>query len=269
MNPEVVRPRGNWAPFVASIPHGGDYVPEEITESLLVEPDRNYSDWYTRALYSFLPELGIPCVAARVHRLVADANREPVPPLAAPWPKGVVATTSTRGEPMYRTALGDPHVRARVAMAHAPYHQALELILSESRQRFDTVLLVDLHSFGAPLGVDVVIGDAHGTTAGSSVVEAMEAAFRNRSLTVRRNKPFIGGWITKRFVGDQTIHGVLIEVNQRVYLDPDEIDRRDGSKPTFDQERVEAGARRLRSVLEDLVEQVGRVGIPTRNAFVS
>src|SRR5688572_27649137 len=113
MKPIVMLPKAAWVPLVASIPHGGDRIPEDISSKLLVDIDRNYADWYTPSLYSFLPELGIPTVVATAHRLVADANRSPIPPLAAPWPKGVVATTSTRHEPMYRQPLSEAEVQNR------------------------------------------------------------------------------------------------------------------------------------------------------------
>lgn len=268
LKPQVLRPQGDWVPFVGSVPHGGEHVPEEIVRTLLVELDRNYSDWYTPSLYSFLPDLGIPSVVATTHRLVADANREPLAPLAAPWPRGVVATSSTRGEPMYEGTVEESDAAARVALAHSPYHQALDQILDESRSRFESVVLLDCHSFGVPLGVDVVLGDVHGATAASWLVDAIEEAFREQDFTVRRNRPFIGGWITKRFADDSSVHAVLIEVNQRVYLNREELDREDWSRPTFDPELVARGAARLRSVFTSVVDHVLTLGLPPRQVVL-
>ena len=69
MKPIVTVPEGPWAPLVASIPHGGELVPQAILDNLLVDMPRNYADWYTHEVYSFLPEMGIPTLIARAHRL--------------------------------------------------------------------------------------------------------------------------------------------------------------------------------------------------------
>lgn len=249
MTPLVTQALVPQVPIIASIPHGGHDLPAEIAEALVVDPERIYLDWFTPNLYSFLPNLGIASVVARGHRVVVDVNRRPVEPLVGRYLRDVVAST-LGDDPLYAVAVSESEARGRVTMAHAPYHAALDALIASSLSRFSSIVLLDLHSFGRPLGVDVVLGDGRGTTAGSGIVDALEACFRAEGFSVQRNDPWTGGWIIKRFAEQASVHAVLVEVNQRVYLDGAEIDRLEGSRPTFDEARIEKGAARLSSVLD-------------------
>jgi N-formylglutamate amidohydrolase len=83
------------------------------------------------------------------------------------------------------------------------------------------VLLLDLHSFGAGLEGDVILGDRNGATATPKAVKQVAAAFIGAGLDVRMNQRFSGGWTVRRFARNPNVDAVQVELNQRRYLDLD------------------------------------------------
>ncbi len=66
----------------------------------------------------------------------------------------------------------------------------------------------------------VVLGDRFGTTAASSVIERVEAAFAASGLRVARNMPFAGAFITQHYgrpVRHQ--HAIQVEIDRALYMD--------------------------------------------------
>ena len=66
------------SPLLMSIPHVGEYIPNEIVEKLLpigsLVPD---TDWYLDRLYNFADDLGASVLRANYSRYVIDLNRAP------------------------------------------------------------------------------------------------------------------------------------------------------------------------------------------------
>jgi N-formylglutamate amidohydrolase/GNAT superfamily N-acetyltransferase len=240
---------------IASIPHGGSTIPAAILSTLLLEPDRLYADWYTAELFSFLPDLDVPTITATAHRVVADPNRNPDVEWVAPWPNGTIATTSPRGEPLYAEPPGD--AENRMTQAFWSYHASLDQLIAGAGRRFPSVVLLDLHSFGMPLPADIILGDRHGRSASPDVVDAIEASFVTAGFSVTRNRPFAGGHIVERCGRPPAVHAVQVEINQRCYLDPRDIDREDWRRPRFDADRIQRAAAMLRTAVSTLIRTLG------------
>lgn len=231
--------------IIASIAHAGELIPAAIASRLRVPTERLYADWYTDRLFDFLPTLCIATLLAPVHRVVCDVNRDPSVPLG-PWPRAAVTTTSTRDEPLYAVDPTLAQAQARIARVHAPFHAALARL-----PRHDGAahrVLLDCHSFGMPLGVDVVLGDGHGTTAPTATVERLADALRAQGFSVARNQPFAGGWIVRSHAS-ATVHATQIEINQRLYLDPRACNTDDWVRPAYDPARAMATGQRLRAAV--------------------
>jgi N-formylglutamate amidohydrolase len=116
-----------------------------------------------------------------------------------------------------------------------------------------------LHSFGMPLKVDVVLGDRRGATAGEYEMQIIEESFGAHGFSTQRNQPFPGGWIIRRFESNPCIHAIIVELNQRLYLDPAEIDREDWKRPRLVPERMREASKRLKAVLVDIVGGLGEI----------
>ncbi len=178
-----------------------------------------WSDWLTRDLYAFLPDLGITTVTTGFSRFVADVNRDPHGELHGGFWTSVVAARMPNGRAVYRRPLSQDEIGRRIMLAHTPFHQALDDVVSRLLARFPRLLLLDLHSFGVGLDGDVILGDRHGATASPGVVTVVSGALAAAGLDVRMNQRFAGGWTVRRFAGHDRVDAVQVELNQRRYLD--------------------------------------------------
>jgi len=208
-------------PVVACLPHGGLDYPAELAGALAVSPDILWSDWLTPELYGFLPELGITTVVTSFSRFVADVNRDPDGEQHGGFWTSVVAATMPRGRAIYRRPLTPAEIAARVRLAHEPFHRALDSVIERLLAAFPRVLLLDLHSFGAGLDGDVILGDRNGATARPDAVRLVCAALAGAGMDVRMNQRFSGGWTVRRFARHDRIDAIQVELNQHRYLDLD------------------------------------------------
>jgi N-formylglutamate amidohydrolase len=178
-----------------------------------------WSDWLTRDLYAFLPEIGITTVTTRFSRFVADVNRDPDGEQHGSFWTSVVAARMPNGRAVYRRPLTDDEIAQRIKIAHAPFHRALDDVVRGLLARFHKLLLLDLHSFGVGLDGDVILGDRHGETASPEAVALVSGALSAAGFDVRMNQRFTGGWTVRRFGSHDCVHAIQVELNQRRYLD--------------------------------------------------
>jgi N-formylglutamate deformylase len=212
-------PQGTAVPVVACLPHGGRHMPAELTGDLALNPSYLWSDWLTRELYEFLPELGITTIVTELSRFVADVNRDPSGEQHGRFWSSVVAAQTPSGSAVYRRPLTQPEIDHRVRLAHEPFHRALDAAVAGLLTAFGRVLLIDLHSFGVELDADVVLGDRRGQSARPEVSDLVDAALTEHGMDVTRNRRFTGGWTVRKFVGNDLVDAVQIELSQRRYLD--------------------------------------------------
>ena len=208
-------------PVVACLPHGGLDYPAELAAELAVSKDVLWSDWLTRELYAFLPELGITTIVTSFSRFVADVNRDPAGEQHGGFWTSVVAATMPRGRQIYVRPLTTAEITSRIGLAHEPFHKALDRAVANLLAVFPRVMLLDLHSFGAGLDGDVILGDRHGATAKPDAVRQVTRALSGAGLDVRMNQRFSGGWTVRRFAARARVDAVQVELNQRRYLDLD------------------------------------------------
>lgn len=215
----VLAPAGEPAPVIACLPHGGREFPAALAGDLAVSPDILWSDWLTRELYAFLPELGITTITTTLSRFVADVNRDPATGQDGGFYSSVVTARMPSGRAVYRGTLSPAQVSHRIGLAHAPFHRALDAAVERLLARFPRLLLLDLHSFGRGLDGDVILGDRRGATASPEALALVTDALAARGLSVRHNERFIGGWTVQRFAGHDRVDAIQVELNQRRYLD--------------------------------------------------
>jgi len=67
---------------------------------------------------------------------------------------------------------------------------------------------------------DFVVGDRYGASAAPWIVDTVESALRRAGYSVRRNKPYAGGFITEHYGAPAASrHVVQIEINRALYMD--------------------------------------------------
>ena len=170
--PELIVPTSPSVGIVATIPHGGRSVPPPFDTAMAVEPITLWSDWFTRELYEFLPRFGVTVVRTSLSRFVADPNRDPTTGHGRFW-NSVVPASDWEGMALYRRPLTRVEVADRVAAAHTPFHRLLDHAIEAVLAQHGRVLVLDLHSFGMDLDVDVDLGNQRGGSASAEVTGAV------------------------------------------------------------------------------------------------
>lgn len=219
-------------PLLVSIPHAGRFVPEPLlarfNESARTLPD---TDWHVDRLYDFAPRLGAHCLIATHSRYVIDLNRPPDNAALYEGPTtGLVPDTLFDGSAIYRPGLEpDASERAeRLEHYYAPYHQRLQQVLADIRERHGYALLFDAHSIRSRVS-RLFSGQLPDFNLGSNDSASADPQLQRRALTVCEqasdysqilNGRFKGGYIT-RYYGDPAndIHALQLELAQRIYMD--------------------------------------------------
>jgi N-formylglutamate amidohydrolase len=242
----IARPQRRDTPVVVSSPHSGrDYPAAFLAASVLDQHTiRSSEDAWVDQLFSMVPLMGAPLIAARVPRAYIDLNRAPEeldPALIDGVPRsghnprvssglGVIPRVVANGRAIYRGKLPLAEAEARIARYWIPYHGALRRLLDESHQRFGKAILIDAHSMpheaieahcrpGQPKP-EVVLGDRFGAAAGREVVDRVEAAFVSAGLRVVRNSPFAGAYIAQCYGRPSRRHHVVqVEIDRALYMD--------------------------------------------------
>jgi len=213
-------------PVIASVPHSGLLIPEEIT-STLEASHQHYlpnQDWHLDKLYDFLPHLGITVLQAVYSRYVVDLNRSLQEPLFGSFWQSVVAEKTAFNTTIYRTSPSRKEVEQRVEQYYRPYHQQLQTLLNEKIEQFGKVYLLDLQSFLGLIEDEICLGNGNGATCSEHFISAVEAAFCSQGYQVVRNKAFSGGYITRHYGQMPQVESLQIEVRYPVYLDAKQLD---------------------------------------------
>jgi N-formylglutamate deformylase len=229
-------------PVVVSVPHAGTLVPDEDAALLAISGNAllRDADLHVDRLVDGVTRHGVVVVEALVSRYIVDINRAPddvdrevcpeVPRPARPSARGLCWRTTTDGGQVLRRPLRLDEVNSRRARIHAPYHQALETLLEERRQRFGYAVLLDMHSMpstGRPghtdpgaRRADIVPGDVRGVSCAPSLSNLVGDHFATRGYAVRPNDPYMGGYITRQHGRpSRGVHAIQVEVNRDLYMD--------------------------------------------------
>ncbi len=222
--------------LVFASPHSGDLYPADMAPApgLADASLKSAEDARVNALVQAGPARGAPLIEGRIGRAYVDLNRDPAeldPELiegadGAVGAKtragyGVIPRRSGDGLPLYDRRLSRAEAEARIAAVHRPYHQALEGLMRQTQARQGHALLIDWHSMPArAAGVEVVLGDRHGTACDPRLTRRLRDLFQGLGWRVGLNHPYAGGWSTQVWGRPQEgFHAVQIELNRRLYLD--------------------------------------------------
>ncbi len=249
-------------PILISVPHCGTAFPDDLKSQykskLISAPDD--TDWFVDVLYDFAPSLGITMITANYSRWVIDLNRDPQSkPL---YSDGRIITalcpaTTFLGESLYkdeRKEVDVAEVNRRVALYYKPYHQQIESLLQQRKEKFGKVLLWDCHSIRQLVKTiqqdkfpDLILGDADGTTASPGLIETALSTLDHGAYSIQHNHPFKGGYITRHFgKPSENQHALQLEMTKVNYMDDGET--------KYDQVRAEKMRVVLKEVFENLID---------------
>jgi N-formylglutamate amidohydrolase len=275
----LVEPRLQIVPVVVDVPHAGRRYTQAFTQisRLPLNALRRSEDAYVDTLFREAVALGAPMLVAEFPRAYLDVNREPYeldPRMFDARLPGFANTRSMRvagglgtiprivgdGQDIYRGKLPVADAMARIETLYRPYHQALRTLVGRTRSRFGSCILLDAHSMPSSstdreglARADVILGDRYGTSAGAFVVDLVEQSLRNQGLTVARNRPYAGGYITEHY-GSPTghVHALQIEICRGLYMDEVSLKPHEGFEPLM---------QALSSVMAECFAQWTEIGV--------
>ena len=226
---KIFQPQKPSVPFIASIPHAGEYIPPEIATLMKEEHLRfpYHTDCHVDKLFNFLPELGIPIIQATNSRYVVDLNRPLVEPLFGTFQDSPIFALTSDDEPLYDTTPDKASIEARIPKYYTPYHAKLFELIDRTRERFGRTILLDLHSFQSHyLSDDVCLGNINGKTSSSEIFNQVMQCFLGQDFSVANNNKFIGGYITAHYAQMKSVDAIQIELRRAFYLDQKELKAR-------------------------------------------
>jgi N-formylglutamate amidohydrolase len=246
---QVIAPVVQTAPFIFCSPHSGSVYPRAFVNASRLDAHalRKSEDVLVDQLFSGVPALGAPLIAARFPRAYLDANREPfeldpelfgtsLPAFAngqsmrVAGGLGTIARVVADAEEIY-PAHGRPSLDAalqRIELLYKPFHEGIAGLIAKTRDRFGTAILIDCHSMpstsmarpGNGIRPDIVLGDRFGASCDARVTRVVRETIADLGLQVQLNRPYAGGYITE-FYGRpyEGVHALQIEINRALYLD--------------------------------------------------
>ncbi len=246
----MIQPEQRLSSVVFASPHSGcDYPDWFVRRSMLDRHAiRSSEDAFVDRLFESAPEFGAPLLCARTPRAFVDLNRSPDeldPALIAGVHRqshnprvasglGVIPRVVANGRAIHRSKITMEEAQVRIDHHWRPYHAALQDLLDEALHLFGQAILIDCHSMPheAMDGVartttprpEIVLGDRFGAAADSEIVDRVEAAFAAVGLTVSRNAPFAGAYVTQAYGRpSRRQHAIQVEIDRSVYMNERQI----------------------------------------------
>jgi N-formylglutamate amidohydrolase len=265
----VARPLEQTAPFVVCSPHSGRHYTRTFLDQSRLDPLtlRRSEDYCIDELYAAAVDLGAPMLHAHFPRAYLDANREPyeldpdlfddvLPDYANTQSVrvigglGTIARIVSDGEEIYKKQLKLDDALHRINTLYVPFHECLQSLLEETRQKFGYAILLDCHSMpssqlksSGSARPEFVLGDRFGHSCDGKLTRFLREAISNSGYDVQLNRPYAGGYITEHYGRPHRgIHAIQIEINRGLYMDETDI-------------RPNQGFERLRANLRDIISR--------------
>lgn len=243
---QITEPVYATSPVVFASPHSGRVYPAAFLAAAKVDGAvlRSSEDAYVDLLLASVVEFGAPLITSQVPRAYVDFNRaadELDPALIDGAPRarlnpriasglGVLARVVSNGRPIYHGKIAMDEAQGRITRYWQPYHTALAGLMARQLARFGQVLLCDVHSMPhealsghvtrGTARPDIVLGDRWGAACAPEIMAQIEGVLRDAGLSVARNAPFAGAYITQRYgQPSMGMHAVQIEIDRALYLD--------------------------------------------------
>lgn len=212
--------------IVCNIPHASTFIPEwanrdiVITATELSELVEFMVDKDVDKIWEFVPEQNK--VVAKVSRIIADTERF-ADDLKEPMARrgmGMFYTHTPSGK-LFRLKKGDAYLGA--LCLYTSYHKELEDKVAACLDKYNECIILDCHSFHDKMNYtnfdaasfpDVCIGVNGKITPQAEMIIKL---FKENGYSVKVNEPFAGAMIPLKYLNDQRITSVMIELNRRIY----------------------------------------------------
>ncbi|MCV0398097.1 MAG: N-formylglutamate amidohydrolase [Rhizobiaceae bacterium] len=251
----IEEPRGEALPLVFDSPHSGTIYPEDFRHATTLELLRGSEDRFVDDLFADAPVAGATLVRALFARSYIDPNRSlfdiDVGLMSDDWPEAVEPSETTRrgfglvfrlhgeAQPIYDRKLDTAEIRRRIETCWRPFHDALDETIAGLCDAHGAVWHINCHSM-QPVGnelapdpgkvrPDMVLGDLDGRSCDRAFTDFVAGALEGLGYSVALNDPYKGAYIVERHGRpDDGRHSLQIEVNRKLYMNQDDLDRHEG-----------------------------------------
>lgn len=251
----VIEPRGKPVPMVFDAPHSGRHYPEDFDHVAGIELLMGGEDRFVDELFADAPDHGATYVVANFARTYIDPNRRlsdidmilldgdwhepPEPTIMSERGVGLVFRLIGNGTSIYDRRLSAADITNRIENYWRPYHDRLGAAIDRTVARFGVCYHVDCHSM-MPVGnelapdpgrdrADFVLGDLDGATCEPGFTRLVAQTLEGLGYSVAVNDPYKGALIVERYgAPDKGVHSLQIEINRKLYMDLETLERSDG-----------------------------------------
>ncbi len=235
-------------PILLAVPHAGRIYPPNINDDLRMASDQlvRLEDRYVDILMRESISDQVPTIIATVPRAIIDLNRAeqeidadmvsgldwdelPHPSVKLRGGLGLIPRRLSGVGDIWRRNISRQEVDARIDNIHKPYHEMVDLILSQMVDKFGFALLLDIHSM-PPLKntmangriAQFVVGDRFGSSTDNIYSDQIIGFLQQQGFDVALNAPYSGGYILERHSNPQKgRHAIQLEIDRDLYLSAD------------------------------------------------
>ncbi|MFH1682797.1 MAG: N-formylglutamate amidohydrolase [Candidatus Woesearchaeota archaeon] len=219
--------------YILSIPHGGVYILISCADRLKLGWDLLIgSDLFTEQVYD--TRKGI-IISTRLNTYLLNTGRgkEVDETLPLHLRNNFLETPSLTGEKI-KIKDYDREQKQILLGYYDQYHQYLKQAILEMKKEFGFVLVFDCHSMNS-IGLnnvpdpgkeraDFVVGKLDDLSADQEVIAVfygvLKAEAEKFGLTVRKNDPYKGGFITKTYSDPKNdVHVIQLEIKKSIYME--------------------------------------------------
>lgn len=250
----------NKFPIIITIPHSGVYLTKKMNDNLIDNIILPNMDWYLPELYMFLEEMNFTVIINNVSRYVIDPNRDinKENKNNDNYTKNYIYYKTTFGKEMYKIEPDSDEVKSRISEFYNPYHQLIEKAINDKLKHFDTVYLIDLHSFGKDISADIVLGNDNGKSTSNSFIQIVNCLLKTAGFKVKNNTPYSGGFITQYYgLKFPNCEALQIELWYQSYIAKKEFGEEEF--PEINQKLFKEAQDKMKSFFEKLPEELLKI----------
>jgi len=237
----------NSIPIIISIPHSGTLYSNIFLKNILLsKKELQFSeDNYVDKILEKALGGNISYVKANFPRSFIDVNRSPLEldslMVSSNIPTidkfnltkvksgiGVIHRVSYYGNEIYDHLLTRREIVTRLLNNYFPYHNALKLLIKNTKIINNRILVLDFHSMPSKFldkNVDIVIGNNFNLSCNNTISSKIINYFCDYNYSLSINDPYSGGFITK-FYGKplERVNVLQIEINRSLYMNEDTLE---------------------------------------------
>lgn len=242
-------------PLILSIPHSGDFFPENFLPQLNsdVTTLRHNEDIFVNELLQGAVDSGVTTIRMLISRMVIDLNRDRLeldPTMFYNYPQnqdilydkhcraglGVVHRINYKREPIYKGLLDYKEVELRLKNLYDVYHKRLQQLIDKCVKKFGFCMILDCHSMPSKIcsiiddrsGIDICIGNLFSQSCPQEMSDFLAGEFWNRNYRVEFNCPYSGAYITFNYCQPRRkMYTLQLEVNRALYANEDKLEKND------------------------------------------